>query len=66
MSIVFFDLLYTYVVVYLDELLISSQIVEVYWKAFDTVFVCLGFRVQFDVTFVHTPGTWHVAADALS
>ena len=38
---VFFNLLDRCVVVYLDDLLIFSSIVEEYWKALDTVFACL-------------------------
>ena len=41
MNMVFFDLLDNYVVIYLDDLLISRKIVEEHWKALDTMFAHL-------------------------
>ena len=41
MNIVFFDLLETCVLIYLDDLLVFSKIVEEYRKALDIVFACL-------------------------
>ena len=41
MNMVFFDLSGTCVVIYLDELLIFSKIVEEHKKVLDTAFACL-------------------------